>query len=410
MTQYDIKEKITTYIDALSCIGANDEGGITRLLYTPEWKATQEEVLTIMKGIGMEADYDEVGNLFGRFEGEMVPEETILIGSHIDTVKNGGKYDGQFGIVAGIIAAEYLKQTEGSPRRSIEVVSIAEEEGSRFPYTFWGVKNILGLAARGDVQDIEDSQGTKFVDAMRAAGFDFSQKGKKLRKDIRQFIEIHIEQGSVLEKEGKSIGVVTAIVGQRRYNVEVTGQSNHAGSTPMSYRKDAVYVTSKMISKIIDAAKSYGDPLVATVGNIEVSPNIVNVIAGKVKFTIDIRHTDQNTLCKFTELVENELAKLAKEHAVQLNVEMYMDEKPVQMCKELVSSIKNICKERELKYKVMHSGAGHDSQLMAQYVPTAMLFVPSVDGISHNPLEYTSLEDLAVGVEALIHILKKLAY
>lgn len=410
MSKYGITEKLTSYMDRLSAIGADDKGGVTRLLYTAEWKKAQEAVKDIMVGSGFTTYYDAVGNMYGRIKGGTYADETVMIGSHIDTVKYGGKYDGQFGIVTGIIAAEYLYRTEGQPKRSIEVVSVAEEEGSRFPYTFWGVKNLLGLAKAEDVSHIVDSEGIKFVDAMNQAGFDFMPDDFQKRSDIKNFIEIHIEQGGVLEREKKPIGVVTAIVGQRRFNVEVTGQANHAGTTPMGYRKDAVYVTSKMISSILDQAKAYGDPLVTTVGKMEVFPNVVNVVPGKVKFTIDIRHTDQNILTEFSETVRHTLADVASENEVELSLDMYMNEKPVPMDVNMVNMIQDTCSENGLNFKVMHSGAGHDAQLMAQHVPTAMFFVPSVKGISHSPAEFTALEDLVVGVEAVIDILKKLAY
>lgn len=410
MNKYDVTQKITDYMDSLSCIGADDKGGVTRLLYTAEWKAAQAQLYNLMTGIEMKVAYDHIGNLFGKIEGSEFPEETIMVGSHIDTVKNGGKYDGQFGIVAGLVAAEYLYKTEGLPKKNIEVVSFAEEEGSRFPFTFWGVKNLLGLIDNKQLETLVDSQGVKFVDAMNQAGFGFSPAGTKRREDIKKFIEIHIEQGGVLEREGKPVGIVTAIVGQRRFNVEVKGQSNHAGTTPMGYRKDAVYVTSKMICRIVDLAKTYGDPLVTTVGKMEVSPNVVNVVPGSVKFSIDIRHTDLNVLAEFSDVVKNELSILASEYGVGLDLDMYMNEKPVPMDKALVQLIQDTCSEKNLNFKVMHSGAGHDSQLMAQYVPTAMFFVPSVNGVSHSPAEYTSVEDLTVGVEAVIDILRKLAY
>lgn len=410
MSKYGITEKLTSYMDLLSAIGADDKGGVTRLLYTEEWIKAQETVKDIMVGSGFTTYYDAVGNMYGRIKGGTYADETVMIGSHIDTVKSGGKYDGQFGIVTGIVAAEYLFKTEGQPKRSIEVVSVAEEEGSRFPYTFWGVKNLLGLAKAEDVSDIVDSEGIKFVDAMNQAGFDFMPKDFQKRSDIKNFIEIHIEQGGVLEREKKPIGVVTAIVGQRRFNVEVIGQANHAGTTPMGYRKDAVYVASKMISNILDQAKAYGDPLVTTVGKMEVFPNVVNVVPGKVKFTIDIRHTDQNTLAEFSETVRHTLADVASENEVEFSLDMYMNEKPVPMDVDMVNMIQDTCSENGLNFKVMHSGAGHDAQLMAQHVPTAMFFVPSVKGISHSPAEFTALEDLVVGVEAVIDILKKLAY
>jgi allantoate deiminase len=410
MGKYGIREKITEYIDSVSHFGADEKGGLTRLLYTVEWKSAQEYLRSTMNQIGMNAYYDHVGNLFGRYEGSVRSNETIMIGSHIDTVRNGGRYDGQFGIIAGLIAAEYLNSKEGKPKCNVEVASFAEEEGSRFPYAFWGVKNILGLTKIEDVNQIEDLHGINFVEAMNNMGFAFDQQQAVLRKDIKQFIEIHVEQGGVLEREGKPIGVVTGIVGQKRFNIEIIGQSNHAGTTPMSYRKDAVYVMSKMIAYMIDLSIEYGDPLVTTVGSIEVVPNVVNVVPGKVRFTVDIRHIDEIVLNNFSDAIIEGMKKIASDFQVAFNHEIYMSESPVPMDSDLVDIIEKTCSENDLNFMMMHSGAGHDSQMMAQYVPTAMFFVPSVNGISHNPDEYTSLDDLEAGVEAVIDILRKLAY
>jgi allantoate deiminase len=404
-----LKEEIVQKLQHLGEFGKDPEGGVSRLLYSKSWVVAQNAVREWLEKEGFEARFDEVGNLFGTLTGTN-PDETILTGSHIDTVKNGGLYDGQYGIVAGIIAIKYLKEKYGQPLRNLEVVSMAEEEGSRFPYTFWGSKNIVGQASEKDVETITDSNGISFMEAMRESGFHFRDESKGLRKDVKAFVEIHVEQGIVLETEGKSVGVVQSIVGQRRYTVRLTGESNHAGTTPMGLRRDTVYAASRMISEIITKAKEMGDPLVATVGNIEVKPNIVNVVPGKTSFTVDVRHIDKQEIVQFTSQIEDTIQTLAKEHDVDAEIDRWMDVDPVPMDPNIVKVIEQACKENLLNYKMMHSGAGHDAQIFAPVVPTAMLFVPSHKGISHNPAEYTSPEDLAEGVKALIRTLYELAY
>lgn len=398
-------------LDALAGKAADPAGGITRLLYTPEWVDSQHELKKIMEEAGLKTYFDEVGNLFGRVEGNALPDETILTGSHVDTVKNGGKLDGMFGIAAGIVALDYLKKNYGEPKRCVEVVSFAEEEGSRFPFVFWGSKSFLGLAGSGDVAHLKDNDGVLFSDAIREAGFAFKSGGShSIRPDVKKFIEIHIEQGNVLEREGKEIGVVTSIVGQRRFKIKVSGTANHAGTTPMAYRSDALYAASKMISAVIDSAKAYGDPLVTTSGFISVKPNIANVVPGETDFSLDIRHTDKDFLEKFSGESIAAMEQIARQCGVEIAVNMWMDELPVPMDGAVADCLENVCKKRGANYKVMHSGAGHDSQLMAKYVPTAMLFVPSKDGVSHNPAEYTDPEYLEKGVRALIDALYELAY
>lgn len=406
----NLSNEIVDMLKTLGSHGSDSEGGVSRFLYTKEWVEAQKYLEQEMKNQALDVHFDEVGNLFGALKGSKYPEETILSGSHVDTVGNGGYYDGQFGIVAAFLAIKHLKEKYGQPLRNLEVVSMAEEEGSRFPYALWGSKNIVGIAKKEDVVDIKDSDGVPFVEAMNEAGFDFRDENKGMREDIKAFVEIHNEQGGVLEAEEKSVGVVHSIVGQRRFNIEVSGQPNHAGTTPMGYRKDAVFAASQMIFEIITAAKKLGDPLVTTVGQIEVTPNVVNVVPGKALFTMDIRHTEKDVLVSFTEEVTEILNKVAAEHGVEIAVNMWMDEDPVKMDKNIVELIEQSCKDTTLNYKLMHSGAGHDSQILAPKVPTAMLFVPSRDGISHNPAEFTEPKELAEGVKALIATLYELAY
>lgn len=410
MNVKDLTSEVAHLVDWLGEYGKDPEGGVTRLLYTNEWIEAQKALEKLLQEDGLTTRYDEVGNLFGRLEGSKYTDETILTGSHVDTVKNGGKLDGAFGILAGILAIRYLKEKFGQPLRNLEVVSFAEEEGSRFPYAFWGSKNFVGIAKKEDVENIVDFDGVPFVDAMREAGFNFRDELKEARNDIKGFVEIHIEQGNVLEKEGKAIGVVHSIVGQRRFTIDVKGVANHAGTTPMGYRKDALFAASQMIQDVINKAKEHGDPLVATVGKIEVKPSIVNVVPGNALFTLDVRHTEKEMLVKFTEELTNIIHKIAAESGVETTIDMWMDEDPIPMDQQVVEAIEQQSKENGFNYKMMHSGAGHDSQIIAPIVPTAMIFVPSREGISHNPLEYTSPEELAMGVRALIDSLYVLAY
>lgn len=406
----ELKKVLKENIDALSSIGSDPTGGMTRLLYSDSWLEAQKYVQNQLEEEGLTSNFDEVGNLFGRVEGTKYPEETIMTGSHIDTVVNGGMLDGQFGVISSYLAVRYLLETYGKPLRSLEVISMAEEEGSRFPTVFWGSKNFINEAKRSDVEEIVDSSGVKFVDEMHRHGFDFRDETKSLRNDIRSFVEIHIEQGSVLEKENLQIGVVNNIVGQRRYTVTLKGEANHAGTTPMSYRKDAVYGFAKISSKTLDRAYEVGDPLVATFGKVDPKPNTVNVVPGEVSFTFDCRHTDEKEIQEFTTEFETLVKDVARELGLEADINLWMDETPIPMDQKVVDKIKEAAEKEDVNYKVMHSGAGHDSQVIAPYYPTAMLFVPSIDGISHSPAESTDLDDLVVGVQVLARALFELAY
>lgn len=405
----DIKpQEVDEVIDWLSNISVEGPG-VTRLLYSAQWIEAQNSLKEKFEELGMKVEFDAVGNLFATIEGTEEPEKIVATGSHIDTVVEGGRFDGQLGVMGGYLAVKNLIETKGRPKKSLQVISMAEEEGSRFPYAFWGSKNIFGLAKREEVEEIADTEGIRFVDAMREAGFDFLEDGPK-HNDLDAFIELHIEQGNFLEAENKAVGVVNGIAGQKRYDVVLKGEANHAGTTLMEYRKDTVEAMSRMIVNGIDKAKAEGDPLVLTFGRVDPIPNTVNVVPGEVSFSIDCRHTDQAALNDFTEELENDMKQIASDMGIEIDINQWMDEAPTPMNDKIIHTIEEVCKEKELDYKVMHSGAGHDAQIFATYVPTGMIFVPSIKGISHNPEEHTETPDLVQGIEALKSSLEKLAY
>lgn len=405
----EITEKeVEETIDWLSGISAEGPG-VTRLLYDESWIKAQHDLKEKFEELGMKVEFDAIGNLFATLEGTEEPESIIASGSHVDTVAEGGSLDGQLGIIAPYLAIKNLIETKGKPKKSLRVISMAEEEGSRFPYGFWGSKNIFGLAEREEVENIKDTDGISFVDAMHKAGFDFLEEEPKFAK-MDAFIEMHIEQGNFLEAEEKSVGVVTAIVGQKRFDVTLKGQANHAGTTLMGYRKDAMEGTARIIVNGIEKAKAAGDPQVLTFGRVDPLPNTVNVVPGEVSFSIDCRHTDQAALDAFADELVEDMKAIADEMGLEIEIDLWMDEAPVAMDEEIIKTIESVCEERDLDFKVMHSGAGHDSQIFAPHVPTGMIFVPSIGGISHNPAEATKTSDLVQGIEALKSSFEKLAY
>lgn len=402
-------QTIDDLMDWISDMSDVEGPGTTRLLYSKSWIEAQKALKEKFEELGMKVEFDAVGNLFATIEGTEQPEEIIATGSHVDTVVKGGRLDGQLGIMAGYMAVKGLLETEGKPKKSLQIISMAEEEGSRFPYVFWGSKNIFGIADRKDVEGIADAQGVKFVDAMREAGFDFMQ-GEPQHNKIAAFLELHIEQGNFLENTGKKVGVVNAIVGQKRYTIVLKGQANHAGTTLMEYRKDTVECMARIITQSIDKAKAEGNPLVLTFGRVEPKPNTVNVVPGETLFSMDCRHTDADVLARFTKEIEADMKEIADKMGIEIEIDNWMNEKPVPMDANIIETIESVCSDNNLSYQVMHSGAGHDSQIFAPRVPTGMIFVPSIDGISHNPAEHTEAVDIQQGVQALAEALKRLAY
>lgn len=397
------------FLNWLGTFGKQPGGGVTRLLYTREWMQAQHGLSQQMNNWGFDTHYDAVGNLFGRIHGSASPDQTILTGSHIDTVSNGGRYDGAYGIVAGMIAMHYLKEAFGSPKRSLEVVSLCEEEGSRFPITYWGSGHVTGFLTLDQAEGITDHDGIELLDAMKHAGFGNSDLSD-VRTDIQTFIELHVEQGSVLEEGGYSIGIVEQIVGQKRYRIEVIGEANHAGTTPMHLRKDALLGANAMIYQLFRLIRQMDAPFVATVGRMELEPNISNVIPSKATFTVDIRHPDTEILNQFCMSMLQTFEQIAEDSQVGMNMNVWLDEPSVHMDPNMVQDIERICNEKGITNRRMPSGAGHDSKLFVPHCPTSLLFVPSHRGVSHSPLEYTSPDELGQGIQVLIQLLYKLGY
>ncbi|MEK4296722.1 allantoate deiminase [Paenibacillus sp. FSL R5-0914] len=385
--------------------------GVTRLLYTEEWSQAQIFLQEKMAGLGLEVSIDKVGNVYGRLSGRDPQQKVILTGSHIDTVVNGGKYDGAYGIAAAMIALQDLQRNFGQPQRTLEVVSFCEEEGSRFPLAYWGSGHVTERYDGSEAETCIDAEGVTLQAAMTESSFLQGVTDENgARNDIGAFVELHIEQGIILEKTDTQIGVVQGIVGQRRYVVKVSGIANHAGTTPMFMRQDALASAVEMLYVLESSAKTAGEPLVATSGKLEVYPNTPNVIPGEVLFTLDIRHSEEDELERFCEKLLAECNEIAVKRGVILEVTSVLHTVPAPMDTKLSAMLENICRQQAKTYRMMVSGAGHDAQLFAPRCPTAMIFVPSRAGISHSPEEYTSPEQLVAGLEVLTAMLYELAY
>ncbi|MDQ0206729.1 Zn-dependent hydrolase [Alkalicoccobacillus murimartini] len=405
----DQQQPIGEWIEWLAGFGKTEDGGVTRLLYSESWKQAQLNLQQVMIHKGYEVRFDEVGNLFGRYSGTVDPASIILTGSHIDTVQNGGKFDGAYGVLASLIAVHQLYLQYGPPKKTMEVVSLAEEEGSRFPFTFWGSKWINGQCSLSDAHELVDSEGISLQRAMVEAGFGEPIPQAKSDELIDAFIELHIEQGIILENKQKDVGIVSDIVGQRRYTVQFSGESNHAGTTPMSMRKDALRLAAEFIMFISEQSEQLDSSLVATVGRISVSPNMPNVIAGGVECSLDIRHSDDSLLDKFESII-NQFVQAAKQKQMEMELDCWLKIKPVHLSDTHVELAYKQAEALGLSYEKMVSGAGHDAQVFGATCPTTLLFVPSKNGISHSPEEWTDSKALEKGVELLKSQLYALAY
>lgn len=417
-TKHGVEDKQLTHwageiehlLGVLASYGSGIGKGVSRLLYTREWMDAQSALAEILTQRGFEVYFDDVGNLYGRLGGKHPSRKSIVTGSHIDTVVQGGRFDGAAGIVAGIVALDHLQSTYGQPTTTIEVVSLAEEEGSRFPLTYWGSGSITGYHQGGKSESVHDPQGISLKQAMEELGFGLGRHRPCRREDLSAFIELHIEQGVVLERMGIPIGIAESIVGQRRFTIQVTGEAGHAGTTPMAWRRDALSGVSEMIRIVRSMASEAGAPMVATVGSLVIEPNIVNVIPGKVRFTLDVRHSSRATLDRFCTQLLQELRRISDEHGLGYQEDDWMNESPVRLHEGLCQKLEAVCERHQLEWLRMSSGAGHDAQLFQSVCPTALLFVPSVQGLSHCPEEHTDSRDLAKGALVLMQLLRELGY
>ncbi|MGG1243808.1 allantoate deiminase [Bacillus cabrialesii] len=405
-----VKNSIADYIEWLAQYGASADGGVTRLLYTKEWMDAQLAVKTEMSSCGLETSFDDVGNVFGRLSGTHSPDEVIVTGSHIDTVINGGKYDGAYGVLAAMLAIKQLKETYGAPKKTLEAVSLCEEEGSRFPITYWGSGNMTGVFSLQDGAEPRDESGASLQSAMYECGFGKGEYQAAYRADITAFVELHIEQGQTLEMSGRDLGIVTSIAGQRRYLVTLEGECNHAGTTSMKWRKDPLAASSRIIHELLLRSEEQPDELRLTCGKITAEPNVANVIPGRVQFSIDIRHQHQRVLEQFHEDMAALINRICHQKGIRADIDEYMRIEPVPMDERLKAAALETAAENGISCEEMVSGAGHDAQMIGRRHPACMLFVPSRGGISHSPKEYTSARQLETGVRALTDLLYKLAY
>jgi allantoate deiminase len=395
-------------VEALGHYGEQPGGGLIRPVYSPAWKAAQTQLGEWFAEAGLQVREDAVGNLFGRLEGES--SRTVLTGSHIDTVLLGGRYDGALGVLSALGAVRALKQHAGKPRRSLEVVALCEEEDSRFHANFWGTRGMLGLIRASELHDLVDEDGTSIAEAMREFGLPPEQYHEAVRTDLDAFVELHIEQGRILYDEQVPLGVVETITGLYRYLTTVEGRTDHAGTTPMDLRRDAVQAAAHMALDITRIVERAGRPAVVTTGKWDVQPGAWNIVPGQASFSVDLRHPDEATKQALAAQLRDTCDRIAAERGVSVRYALASDVLPMAMHPDIQAVLVAAAEADGLSYKRMVSGAGHDSQVMATRVPTGMLFVPSVDGRSHSAAEYTTPEDAARGARVLATALHRLAY
>jgi allantoate deiminase len=397
-------------IEQLAAISAEPDR-LIRLFLTPEHRRAADHIAGWMRAAGMEVDEDALGTVRGRWSppGASGARKRLLIGSHLDTVIDAGKYDGPLGIIAGILAVEHFATASHPLPFDLDVLAFGDEEGSRFPL---GLTSSAATAGAFEPAMLErrDHGGVRFADALENFGGDAAQipSAAYRKEDAAAYLEVHIEQGPVLEQENLPVGIVTGIVGQYRFEVAVEGEAGHAGTTPMHGRRDALAGAAELVTALEGIARERAhEGVVGTVGRIEALPGASNVIPGKVRFSVDLRAMEdqprRDALAAFSAQAE----AIAAHRGLRIVVEEPLQMPPTPCSPALQDMLVDAVADLGYRPRRLPSGAGHDAQMMSKLCPSAMLFVRCRRGISHNPAEYASPEDMGAAVAALIRFVER---
>ncbi|MDQ0199597.1 allantoate amidohydrolase [Neobacillus ginsengisoli] len=376
--------------------------GVTRLSFTKEFQSGQKLVEKWMIDAGMTVRIDNLNNIIGRYEGSKPDAPVILIGSHLDTVINGGKFDGMLGVISGIEIVNVLFENDTRLENPIEIIGFCDEEGVRFHSTFLGSKAIAGTFSE-ETLAVKDEQGVSLAGALQQLGLapHNYQSAALDPKNVLGYLELHIEQGPVLEAEGLPCGIVSGIAGASRYSFKITGFAGHAGTVPVTLRKDALAGTAEWIIEIERLAKE-NVPIVATVGKLQVVPGASNVIPGEVNGTLDIRDTDVQRKNEVIKSIFRAAEEICEKRKLTFHVEKMMETAPTLCNNGITAAIESAILANGIKPIFLVSGAGHDAMAMAALTKIGMIFVRCKEGISHNPEEFASVKDMEIGAKVLL--------
>jgi len=406
MPRYSINEpRFNQTLQELGQLGNSPEGMI-RVAYSPEDIAGREYAMNLMQEAGLETRIDTAGNIIGRTSGSNDSLPAIALGSHTDTVPKGGKYDGALGVMAAIEVMRTLKEQGHQTRHPVEVINFTNEEGTRFHRWLVGSRSMAGVLEQEDLDAVDDD-GLGLGPCLADIGGDITRIGEAARSpgELAAYFELHIEQGPNLYQTGTPIGVVTGITGRAVFEVEIEGKANHAGATPMSTRRDALVSASKLVLEIQKMAAEQEICRVSTVGSIKAVPNAVNVIPGSASIGLEFRDTDMEALAA----AEQELRRITDlaitTDLVEIEVIRHRFTTSVPITPDMQALVAEAAENCGFTWDPLPSGAGHDAQAVAHIAPGAMIFVPSVDGISHSPEEYSTPQDCANGAQVLLELL-----
>jgi len=398
--------RLRSRLDALAEVGVTAAGGCARLALTDADRDGRDLVVGWMRDLGTRVDVDRLGNVVATWPPDR-DDPAVMTGSHIDTVANGGRYDGCLGVLAGLEVLETLIAAGAEPVHPLAVAFFTDEEGSRFAPDMLGSLAFAGGIPVEAALDVVAIDGATVGDELARIGY--AGAAPCPARPPRAFVELHIEQGPVLEQHGVTIGAVTGVQGISWSEVTVTGQSNHAGTTPIALRHDAGYAVAALSTALRAYVDDVGPPLVGTVGRVELTPNLVNVVPGRAVCTVDLRHTDESALDAAVAWLATTCADLAEREGVAIEVSTLARFAPVVFAPEVVDLVESTARDRGYSVMRMPSGAGHDAQMLGRVSPAGMVFVPSARGVSHNPAEHTDDADLEAGLDVLLRVLCALA-
>ena len=385
-------------LEEFSYFGKMEKNGVTRLSLSEEDRDVREYFGACCEQLGMSVKVDDLGNMYATLEG-IEDKPPIVIGSHLDSVKKGGRFDGVLGVVAGLEIVRTFVENKMKPRVPIMIVNFTNEEGARFEPSMMASGILSGKFDKTEMFQKRDIEGITVEEALQTTGYNGEESARL--KEGTAFLELHIEQGPILEREVLSIGVVECVVGMVCYEIEVSGESDHAGTTPMEMRKDALFTTNDIIQIIRQKLATIHDKLVFTIGRMNIFPNVHTVIPNKVVFTLEARHKNPAVMKEVEHIIE-ELSSLTKNEGCHIRTNKLWDRSTVWFDEDLLDVLNQSVKSLGYSHKRMVSGAGHDAQFIASYIPTAMVFVPSINGKSHCETELTLWEDCTKGVNVLL--------